>query len=105
MLTVCDSSRLSSLAINNLCFTVICHALLAGNASSELSYLDNIKDHISRQSPAVVPSLLSREDVGWNTSTGSGFQAPRMTTETNRNRNIYVHSEEIVSIKRKIQII
>ena len=82
--------------ISDHSFIVVCHALLVGNASSELSYLDNMKDHISQQSPPIIPSLLNKQDIGLMPVAGSGFQAPRMTTESNRNRNIYVHSEEIV---------
>ncbi|XP_052214984.1 protein ZGRF1-like isoform X3 [Dreissena polymorpha] len=56
----------------------VCHTLLAGNASSELSCLDNVREHLQSQSPPIVPQLLNRFVCSQSTgSTVPGFQAPR----------------------------
>lgn len=40
--------------------TEVCHTILAGNMSSELSCIDNVREHIQTQTPPVLTHLLNR---------------------------------------------
>ncbi|WAQ97409.1 ZGRF1-like protein, partial [Mya arenaria] len=58
---------------------VVCHAILAGNASSELSCLDNLRDHVLPNSPPIMTQLIHRrsEDIlSPKLATSTGFHAP-----------------------------
>jgi len=59
-LIVCCKTLLGPASLFCVIFSAVCHAILAGNASSELSCIDNIKDHVSHQSPPVITSLINR---------------------------------------------
>ncbi|XP_056017208.1 protein ZGRF1-like isoform X2 [Ostrea edulis] len=52
-----------------------CHAILAGNVSSELSYLDNLEENLQQSGVPILSQLLEDDSA---CKTNKGFQPPRM---------------------------
>ncbi|XP_060575615.1 uncharacterized protein LOC132733052 [Ruditapes philippinarum] len=85
---------------------VVCHAILVGNLSSELSCMDNIRDHIQTQSPPVLSHLINRQTVDTTDSirnSSRGFQAPRIVgDQVNRSgKNLHICSEQMDDLCRQ----
>ncbi|XP_053387906.1 uncharacterized protein LOC123563456 isoform X2 [Mercenaria mercenaria] len=77
----------------------VCHGILAGNVSTELSCLDNIREYIEAWMPPILPHLLNRQNVDTEQVRNSsrGFQAPKVLGDqcNQSGRNIHIHSEQI----------
>ncbi|XP_074646101.1 5'-3' DNA helicase ZGRF1-like [Tubulanus polymorphus] len=53
-----------------------CHAILARNATSELTCIANIEDHVQTNKPPIIRHLINRNESVELTSTHSLFKAP-----------------------------
>ncbi|KAL4240490.1 Protein zgrf1 [Mactra antiquata] len=74
----------------------LCHAILAMNASTELSCIDNIREHIQTQSPPVLPQLLNRKgDADSLQISSKGFQVPRSVSGPQTTNHAYLHCEQL----------
>ncbi|XP_062594375.1 LOW QUALITY PROTEIN: uncharacterized protein LOC134255841 [Saccostrea cucullata] len=79
-----------------------CHAVLAGNVSSELSYLDNIQDNVQQSCLPILSQLLSVDgaDAG---KTHKGFQPPRLNhgkSASNIHVPVYAMNELVTEFMR-----
>ncbi|KAK3610741.1 hypothetical protein CHS0354_028138 [Potamilus streckersoni] len=76
---------------------VMCHAILAGNVSTELGCLQNIQEHIQANCPPVLPYLLYRDQAEARGTRSAGFQVPCMVNSP-LNRNTHAPEECVNSL-------
>ncbi|KAL3877346.1 hypothetical protein ACJMK2_035069, partial [Sinanodonta woodiana] len=79
---------------------VMCHAILAGNASTELGCLQNIQEHVQTNCPPVLPCLLYRDQAEARGTRYAGFKAPHMVISP-LNRNAHVPEECVSSLTKE----